>query len=119
MADKNNGNGGLFVVGVLVGSAIGVAAGLLVAPRSGKETRRILRKSAQALPELAEDLTTTMQLQADRLSESARRNWDDTLMRLKEAVTAGIEASQSLATDNPSPDSQESPQGDNQHSNHY
>jgi len=59
MADKNNGNGGLFLVGVLVGSAIGVAAGLLVAPRSGKETRRILQKSARALPELAEDLTTT------------------------------------------------------------
>jgi hypothetical protein len=31
MADKNNGNGGLFLVGVLVGSAIGVVAGLLVA----------------------------------------------------------------------------------------
>ena len=119
MADKNNGNGGLFVVGVLVGSAIGAVAGLLVAPRSGKETRRILRKSAQALPELAEDLTTTMQLQADRLSESARRNWDDTLMRLKEAVTAGIEASQSLATDNPFPDSEESPQGDNHPSNEH
>jgi gas vesicle protein len=52
MADKNNGNGGLFVVGVLVGSAIGAVAGLLVAPRSGKETRRILQKSARALPEL-------------------------------------------------------------------
>ncbi|MDJ0537715.1 MAG: YtxH domain-containing protein, partial [Microcystis sp. M53603_WE2] len=52
MADKNNGNGGLFVVGVLVGSAVGAVAGLLVAPRSGKETRRILQKSARALPEL-------------------------------------------------------------------
>ena len=119
MADKNNGNGGLFVVGVLVGSAIGAVAGLLVAPRSGKENRRILQKSARALPELAEDLTTTMQLQADRLSESARRNWDDTLIRLKEAVTAGIEASQSLATDNPLPDSEDSPKGDNHHSNDH
>ncbi|MFM7904864.1 MAG: YtxH domain-containing protein, partial [Microcystis sp.] len=53
MADNNKGNGGLFFVGVLVGSAIGVVTGLLVAPRSGKETRRILQKSAQALPELA------------------------------------------------------------------
>jgi gas vesicle protein len=119
MADKNNGNGGLFIVGVLVGSAIGAVAGLLVAPRSGKETRRILQKSARALPELAEDLSTTVQLQADRLSESARRNWDDTLIRLKEAVAAGIEASQSLATEKPFTDSEESPESDNQHSRNY
>jgi gas vesicle protein len=110
MADKNNGNGGLFVVGVLVGSALGTVAGLLVAPRSGKETRRILQKSARALPELAEDLSTTVQLQADRLSESARRNWDDTLIRLKEAVTAGIEASQSLSTEDSLVDSEKSPE---------
>ncbi len=37
MADKNNGNGGLFVVGVLVGSAIGAVAGLLVAPNLEKK----------------------------------------------------------------------------------
>lgn len=68
--------------------------GLLVAPRSGKETRQVLKKSAQALPELVDDLSTSVQLQADRLSESALRNWEDTLLRLKEAVAAGMEASQ-------------------------
>lgn len=68
--------------------------GLLVAPRSGKETRQVLKKSAQALPDLVEDLSTSVQLQADRLSESALRNWEDTLLRLKEAVAAGMEASQ-------------------------
>lgn len=98
MAEKNS--GGLFVVGVLIGGAIGTVAGLLAAPRSGKETRRILQKSARALPELAEDLSTSFQLQADRLSDSARRNWDDTLVRLKEAVAAGIEASQLASIEN-------------------
>ena len=84
---------GLFVGGLLVGSAIGTAIGLLIAPRSGKETRQLLKKSADALPELAEDLSTSVQLQADRLSESALRNWEETLARLKEAIAAGIEAS--------------------------
>ncbi|MDY7024544.1 MAG: YtxH domain-containing protein, partial [Cyanobacteriota bacterium] len=74
--------------------AVGTVVGLLVAPRSGKETRQVLKKSAQALPELVEDLSTTVQMQADRLSESALRNWEDTLVRLKEAVAAGLEASQ-------------------------
>lgn len=83
-----------FVGGVLVGSTVGTLFGLLIAPRTGKETRLILKKSVDALPELAEDLSTSVQLQADRLSESALRNWDGTLARLKEAIAAGIEASQ-------------------------
>lgn len=85
---------GLFIGGLIVGSAIGAVTGLLVAPRTGKETRQILKKSADALPELAEDLSTSVQLQADRLSELAMRNWDETLIRLKEAIAAGLEATQ-------------------------
>lgn len=88
----SNKRSGLFIGGLLVGSAIGAVTGLLVAPRTGKETRQILKKSAEALPELAEDLSTSVQLQADRLSESALRNWDETLIRLKEAIAAGLEA---------------------------
>lgn len=87
-------NGGTFVAGLVVGGLIGTAIGLLVAPRSGGETRRILKKSADALPELVEDLSSSIQLQADRLSESARHNWQETLLRLKEAIAAGVEASQ-------------------------
>lgn len=85
---------GVFIGGVLLGAAIGTLTGLVLAPRSGRETRQILKKSADALPELAEDLSTSVQLQADRLSESALRNWDETLDRLREAIAAGIEASQ-------------------------
>lgn len=92
MSKKNN--GGVFIAGMLVGGAIGTMLGILVAPRSGRETRRIIQKSAQAIPELVEDVSTSVQLQADRLSDSARRNWDETLTRLKEAIAAGIEATQ-------------------------
>ncbi len=85
---------GVFIGGVLLGAAIGTLTGLLIAPRPGRETRQLLKKSADALPELAEDLSTSVQIQADRLSESALRNWDETLERLREAIAAGIEASQ-------------------------
>ncbi|MCS6812769.1 MAG: YtxH domain-containing protein [Cyanobacteria bacterium] len=88
---SNNRSGG-FIGGLLLGTAIGVVTGLLIAPRSGRETRQFLRKSASALPELAEDLSTTVQLQADRLSESALRRWDDTLARLKDALAVGLSA---------------------------
>lgn len=85
-------NSGSFIGGMLLGAAIGTITGLLIAPRTGKQTRQILKKSAEALPELAEDLSTSVQIQADRLSETARGNWDETLNRLKEAIAAGLEA---------------------------
>jgi gas vesicle protein len=85
---------GSFIGGMLLGSAIGTLTGLLIAPRTGRDTRQLLKKSADALPELAEDLSTSVQLQADRLSESARLRWDGTLTRLREAINAGVEASQ-------------------------
>ena len=90
----SNNRSGVFIGGVLLGAAVGTLTGLLMAPRSGRETRQLLKKSANALPELAEDLSTSVQLQADRLSESALRNWDGTLERLREAMAAGIDASQ-------------------------
>jgi gas vesicle protein len=94
MSDNRSGSSGSFLGGVLLGAAIGAVTGLLMAPRSGRETRQFLKKSADALPELAEDLSTSVQLQADRLSETALRNWDGTLTRLREAIAAGVEASQ-------------------------
>lgn len=89
-----NNRSGAFIGGLVLGAAFGTIAGILMAPRAGRETRQILKKSADALPELAEDLSTTVQLQADRLSESAVKNWDSTLARLKEAIAAGLEATQ-------------------------
>ncbi|HEY9845201.1 MAG TPA: YtxH domain-containing protein, partial [Candidatus Caenarcaniphilales bacterium] len=87
-------NRGSFVGGLLVGATLGAVTGLLVAPRSGRETRLLLRKSADALPELAEDVSMSLQVQADRLSGSALRRWDETLLRLREAITVGLETSQ-------------------------
>ncbi|MGB3237024.1 MAG: YtxH domain-containing protein [Geitlerinemataceae cyanobacterium] len=84
----------VFIGGMLLGTAIGLVSGLLCAPRTGKETRQVLKKSAQALPELVEDLSSSIQVQTDRLSESAARNWEGTLDRLKQAIADGIEASQ-------------------------
>jgi gas vesicle protein len=84
---------GAFMGGVALGSAVGTVIGLLIAPRSGRETRKTLKKSAQALPEIAEDVSSSVQLQANRLSETTLNNWDETLDRLRSAIAAGVEAS--------------------------
>ena len=93
MSDNPSGNSGSLVAGFLLGAAVGAVTGLLLAPKSGNETRRLLKKSADALPEIAEDLSANVQVQADRLSASALKNWDGTLTRLRNAIAAGIEAS--------------------------
>lgn len=90
---SNNKSDGL-LGGMIIGAALGAIAGILAAPRTGKETRHILKKSADALPELAEDLATSIQFQADRLSDTSLANWEQTLGRLREAVIAGKSASQ-------------------------
>ena len=89
---SDNKSGGL-LSGILIGTAFGAVAGILATPRTGKETRRVLKKSADALPELAEDLATSVQFQADRLSATALGNWEGTLERLREAISAGQMAS--------------------------
>jgi gas vesicle protein len=93
---------GTFIGGMLLGGAVGTVVGLLVAPRTGKETRKIVQKSVSAVPEMVEDLAGTIQLQSHRLSEASLRNWEGTLTRLREAIAAGIVATQQETAENSS-----------------
>jgi gas vesicle protein len=92
----SNSNRGTLVVGMIVGTAIGTIAGLLVAPRKGRETRHVLKKVVSAVPELAEDLSDSLKLKTNRLSLAAGDNWVGTIDRLQQALAAGIAASQSI-----------------------
>jgi gas vesicle protein len=44
--------------GLLIGTAIGALAGLLFAPKAGKETRKAIRERARALKKEADGSTT-------------------------------------------------------------
>jgi gas vesicle protein len=93
MADNNRGT---FLGGVVLGTFIGTVTGLLIAPRQGRDTRKLLSKTMTAVPQMAEDIASSMQLQADKLSAAAGDRWHDTLDRLAMAISAGIVASQSV-----------------------
>jgi gas vesicle protein len=90
----SNNRSGIFIGGLMLGTAIGTLVGLVVAPRTGRETRKLIKKSADAIPELAEDISTSVQIQADRLAHSTLQTWDQTVDRLQEAIAVGIEATQ-------------------------
>lgn len=83
---------GQFIGGLLLGTVIGGVTGILMAPRSGRQTRQLLKKSAQALPELAEDISANVQIQADRLTDTTLRNLEDSIERLRGAIAVAIEA---------------------------
>lgn len=54
MSDHENLNKSLLVF--LLGAAVGVAAGLLIAPRSGKETRKRLARWGEDIEDKGEEL---------------------------------------------------------------
>ncbi len=87
---------GKFWGGFLVGSAVGALVGLSMTPRSRKQAKRLLRKSAEVLPEIAEGLTANVQYGRDRLTESAQKTMSEAMERLREAIAIGQEASQKL-----------------------
>ena len=72
MSSHNRNNAGMertkgFVVGLLLGSAIGAGAALLNAPQTGKRTRRQLKRKATKLQKQAKH---TMEDAQDRVHET-------------------------------------------------
>jgi gas vesicle protein len=58
-----------FTLGAIVGAAVGVVAGLLTAPKSGKETRADLRKKADDVKAAASDKVSQAKTEADKLKK--------------------------------------------------
>ena len=48
-----------FILGIILGIAAGAALGLVIAPKSGRETREALRKRVQSTAEEAPEAVTT------------------------------------------------------------
>jgi len=73
------------VIGVGIGTAVGAAAGILFAPKSGKETRQII---ADRTNETVVNLKESVAAAKERLAASAAEKSS----RLREAGQKGVEA---------------------------
>lgn len=69
---------GVFISGFLIGTAIGALTGLLFAPRKGSSTRALLQKSVCSIPNIAEYLSTIINIKAHKISHRLLSNCDDT-----------------------------------------
>lgn len=79
--------------GLLAGAAIGVAIGILLAPRSGEATRkRIVRESRDAV----DDLESTLQGGIDSLKSQFNAAVNETVKRSKEVVAHAANGAKEL-----------------------
>jgi gas vesicle protein len=70
MSDKDNASG--IVIGLFVGAVVGMAVGFLYAPKSGKETRALVREKALKAKDTAEDIIEEAKERAKRIIADAR-----------------------------------------------
>lgn len=66
-----------FALGAIIGAAAGVVAGILTAPKSGKETRADIKRKAGELKEEAAEQTERVKEQAGKVVSGARSTAED------------------------------------------
>lgn len=81
-----------WIKGLIVGGLIGVALGVLYAPKSGKETREDICRSTEELLEKAREQYEQAKEKMDSLTSKGRESYADNKQRLKKAIEAGVEA---------------------------
>jgi gas vesicle protein len=72
MAESNK-----FLTGLIAGTVIGAVAGLLLAPKSGKETQKLLREQTSQLGEEAKASFSNIKEQASQLGEEAKASFSN------------------------------------------
>ena len=76
MVENESGRGG-FLRGFFIGSALGAIAGLLFAPKSGKELRSDIKKKGSEVLEEAKGLYSEAQLKAKAILDEAQRRAEE------------------------------------------
>ena len=72
-----------FLAGFIVGGALGAIAGILLAPKSGKETREMLVTSAKDAAQRADETVKQIQDKADSVVEEMQKKGDEIREKLQ------------------------------------
>jgi gas vesicle protein len=70
---SNNNSAESFVKGLLFGAVTGVVAGILLAPKSGAETREDIKKLAEELKDKAEDAYAKARREVEKKIEQVKK----------------------------------------------
>ena len=67
-------SGGKFILGAMIGAAAGAIAGILFAPKSGKETRKIVGDKAKDYAQKGKEIMNrSKDLAKDKIHETAEK----------------------------------------------
>lgn len=86
----DEGKGG-FVLGLLVGSLVGAAIAILMAPQSGEDTRKVLREKAGQAGVKAKDFAGDVRIRASELADEVKDRACDLANDFKERAGDLIE----------------------------
>lgn len=79
-------SGTKFLAGFLVGGAIGAIAGILLAPKSGEETRALIAETAKDVTKRAEDTVKEIQEKADDVVSEMQKKGDELKEKLQNMI---------------------------------
>ncbi len=75
-----------FLAGFIVGGAIGAIAGILLAPKSGEETRQIIADTTKDVMRRADETVKEIQSKADDVVSDMQKKGDEIRDRLQNLI---------------------------------
>ena len=85
---------GKFLAGFIVGGAIGAIAGVLLAPKSGEETRQMIADGAKDALKRADETVKEIQSKADDVVSDMQKKGDEIKEKLQNLINQQKEAKQ-------------------------
>lgn len=90
MSDREDKNVFLnLLAGIGIGAILGAAVALMLAPKSGKETRDDLKKTAEEVKTKAEKMISDLSASAEELVNKTKEVVETTKTKVQQAVEAG------------------------------
>lgn len=84
-------SGASFIIAFILGSLMGLITGIMLAPKSGSETRRELQDIREGLRTRAGEVASTLQSQVVPGVEDTGGRLGPTIVGARERVTSGVE----------------------------
>jgi gas vesicle protein len=85
-----------FMMGALFGGLVGATVALLYAPRSGEETRTLIRDKSEDLKNQARERGTELRHQAEETADKARHRFEETANQTRQRAAEFQKRSQSF-----------------------
>lgn len=83
-----------FLAGFVIGGAVGALAGILLAPKSGAETREMLKNSATDAMKKADETVKEIQAKADDVVSELQQKGDEIKAKLQALIEKQKEGEQ-------------------------